>query len=72
MEMWAGTNRIGFDSFDSLSSSWLEFYSTSPLASHHTNVGGGNLKLRLYTAKAHYSMEIICELRVGAINTRTM
>lgn len=34
IEMWAGTNRIGFDSLDSLSSSWLEFHSTSPRASH--------------------------------------
>lgn len=34
MEMWAGTNRIGFDSLDSLSSSWLEFHSMSPQASH--------------------------------------
>lgn len=37
MEMWAGTNRIGFDSLDSLSSSWLEFYSTSLRASHFKN-----------------------------------
>lgn len=37
MEMWAGTNRIGFDSLDSLSSSWLEFYSTSLRASHLKN-----------------------------------
>lgn len=34
MEMWAGTNRIGFDSLDSLSSAWLEFHSMSPQASH--------------------------------------
>lgn len=26
--MWGGTNRIGFDSLDSLSSDWLEFHCT--------------------------------------------
>lgn len=38
--MWAGTNRIGFDSLDSFSSSWLEFHSTSPQASHFWNGDG--------------------------------
>lgn len=41
MDMWAGTNRIGFDSLDSLSSPWLEFHSMSPLTSHFKmDVGG--------------------------------